>query len=401
MDFYRLFFTFFMKAGNNMAAEVHNISKQQVPISRSTYKQRINFTQKKSYRSYPLKMVLRLSEDEAWSIFKKCRFGEGDNTKCPDCLSEDNHSFISTRKQWACKNCKHRFSVTSGTPFSNRKLSLVDLLTLIHAFVTSPQGVTASSVVTDTGIAYKTAYLNLMKIREALHGSMDLTKLEGIVHIGCLHICGKPRKGNVRLSSDSASVNSILRNRKNSINPDKKTAPEPHNIEKFTNRRIVLAMSQIKLDDNGSYGSDRTIFYILESESWKNIMQPIEDSVSKDAIIMTDKGPSFNKIEPVLGIRHFSVNHSQHYMDEFGVTNNMAESFFSRIRRAEFGTYNGMSPKYLAFYVSEFAYRNDHNKNLGIEEQMHELLTGVLSREPSKAFTGYYQGYKLPFEYTH
>lgn len=384
-----------------MAAAVQDGNNQQKPVSRSTYKQRIHYTQKKSFRSYPLKKVMRLSEDEAWSIFKKCRFGDGDLIKCPDCLSVDKHYFISTRKQWTCKNCEHRFSVTSGTPFNNRKLCFGDLLCLIHAFVTAPKGVPAVDFVADTGVAYKTAYLNLMKIREALHGSMDLTKLKGIVHIDCLHICGKPRKGNVRLSTDSASVNSILRNRKNSINPDKKTAPEPHNIEKFKKRRIVLAMSQLRLDDDGSYGSDRTIFYILESESWKNIMKPINDSVSKDAIIMTDKGPSFNKIEPVLGIRHFSVNHSQHYMDEFGVNNNMAESFFSRIRRAEFGVYNAMSNRYLAFYISEFVYRNDHNKDLEMELQIHELLERVLSREPSKAFTGYYQGYKLPFEYTH
>lgn len=384
-----------------MAAKALEVTKEQEPKSKSNYKQRINFTQKKSFRSYPLVKIARLSEDEAWNIFKKCRFGEGERFKCPECLNEDIHWFIATRKQWTCKNCMHRFSVTSGTPFSDSKLSLVNILCLFHAFVTSPQGVTASSVVTDTGIAYKTAYLNLMKIRMAVHGSMDLSKLTGIVHMDSLHICGKPRKGNVRLSSDSASVNSKLRSRKYGINPDKKTTPEPHNIEKLTKRRIVLAMTQLRLNNDGSYGSDRTIFYILNSESWINIMQPIKDSISADAMIMTDKGPSFNKIEPVLGIKHFSVNHSQHYMDEFGVTNNMAESFFSRVRRAEFGTYNSMSPKYLAFYISEFAYRNDHNKDLEMEEQIHELLARVLSREPSRAFTGYYQGHRLGFEYTH
>lgn len=43
---------------------------------------------------------------------------------------------------------------------------------------------------------------------------------------------------------------------------------------------------------------------------------------------MTDYGGAFNNIQPLLGNTHFSVNHSVHYQDEFGINNNQAESFF-------------------------------------------------------------------------
>lgn len=64
---------------------------------------------------------------------------------------------------------------------------------------------------------------------------------------------------------------------------------------------------------------------------------------------MTDAGSAFKPIFNELGNQHYTVNHSQEYQTSDGVNNNMAECFFSRMRRAEFGTYNGMRPQYFAF----------------------------------------------------
>lgn len=130
----------------------------------------------------------------------------------------------------------------------------------------------------------------------------------------------------------------------------------------------MLALSQLSLNEEGSSGSDRTISLIIKSENAKIILPLIKKYVSRNAIIMTDCGNAFNQIEPLLGNRHFSVNHSKEYQDEFGVNNNQAEAFFSRMRRAEFGVYNGMRHAYLAFYAAEFAFRND-SKVLGIKEK--------------------------------
>ena len=163
-------------------------------------------------------------------------------------------------------------------------------------------------------------------------------------------------------------------------------------------QRIAFVLTQLALNDNGSYGSDRTITHIIRSEKSQTILPLIKKAVSKDAILMSDFGGAFNMIEPTLGITHLRVNHSVQYQDEFGVNNNQAESFFSRIRRAEYGTYNGISKNYLAFYAAEFAYRND-SKHKGIEERFDNMLTQILKREPSKAFCGYSQGNRLGFEY--
>lgn len=358
----------------------------------------MHYTRQRQNRELTFYDIAKLSEEECWEVFKKCRFGNEEKFACPNCGAKEKHWHIRTRKQWHCKYCNHRFSVTSGTAWHKRKLSFSKLLCMLILFVSSSQGIAANTLPSKINITYKTAYLNLGKIREVVFETMDLSKLSGIVHIDCGHFCGKPRRGNKRKKTDSFLVNNKLRNRKDSIVPDKNLHPENWNIEKLKNRRIVLVLSQLSLTDDGSYGSDRTISFIIKSENAKTILPLIQKSVAKEAIIMTDSGNAFNKIEPLIGNTHFSVNHSKEYQDEFGVNNNQAESFFSRLRRAEFGVYNGMRRTYLAFYSAEFAYRND-SKHLQIGERFLSLLSKVLSREPSKAFCGYSQGNRLGFEY--
>jgi transposase-like protein len=360
----------------------------------------MHYSRNKDNREFTLYQLAQLTEEEAWEIFKRCRFGDKERFACPECGAIEKHWYIKTRRQWHCKHCSHRFSVTSGTVFHNRKLSFSKLLWILFAFITGLQGANANELPSDIGITYKTAFLNVGKIREVIFETMDMTPLSGIVHIDCMHICGKPRRSNNRKASDSVLVNNKLRIRKDSIVPDKKTHPEPSNLKKLKNRRIVLALSQLALNNDGSYGSNRTITYVLRKETAEIILPLIKKSVTKESIIMTDSGGAFNKIEPLLGIKHFAVNHSTQYQDEFGVNNNQAESFFSRMRRAEFGSFNGIGRVYLAFYAAEFAFKND-NKTLGIKDKFYSLLSKILGREPSKAFCGYNQGKRLGFEYTY
>lgn len=236
----------------------------------------MHYTRSKVNRELTLNQLASLSEEECWEIFKACRFGNEKKFACPDCRTVDDHRFIASRKQWHCKQCQHRFSVTSGTALHNRKLSFSKLLWILFCFITASQGANANELPSDIGITYKTAYLNVAKIREVVFETMSFEPLKDIVHIDCMHICGKPRRSNIRKVSDSALVNNKLRVRKDSIVPDKKTHPEPSNLKKFENRRIVLALSQLALNDDGAYGSNRTITYVIRAETAKIILPLIK-----------------------------------------------------------------------------------------------------------------------------
>ena len=55
------------------------------------------------------------------------------------------------------------------------------------------------------------------------------------------------------------------------------------------------------------------------------------------------------------------INHSEAYSANEGCTN-MAESFFSRLRRAEIGTHHHIAGPYLAAYAAEMDWREDNRR---------------------------------------
>src|SRR6202030_1640439 len=55
------------------------------------------------------------------------------------------------------------------------------------------------------------------------------------------------------------------------------------------------------------------------------------------------------------------INHQESYSDGEACTN-QAESFFSRLRRAEIGTHHHISGRYLHAYASEMAWREDSRR---------------------------------------
>lgn len=360
------------------------------------------YQQTKAYRNLTFFDIARLSEQEAWEMLKTLRWGDGGEVECPECKMQDKHYFISTRKQWTCRNktCGHRFSVTSGTPFSNRKLPFMKLLMLVYFFISSTQGRSSNEFHAQFGATLKTIFHNFAKVREVLFETMDPTPLKGIVHIDCAHFCGKPRRANQRKKTDSFVVNNKLRNRKDAIVPDKSTHPESWNLEKLKNRRIALTMSQVDPSAPKGKGSDRTITLALKVESAASILPLIKKYVAKDALIMTDSGSAFKPLYRELGIAHEMVNHSEEYVSFDGINNNMAESFFSRMRRAEFGTYNGMRHQYFAFFAAEFVWKND-SKRMTMREKFETVFKRIFTRETSKAFCNYNHGRRLPFEYIH
>ena len=65
----------------------------------------------------------------------------------------------ATRKLFKCKACNHQFSVTSGTIFASRKLSIRDYLLAIAIFVNGAKGHSALQLSRDLDCQYKTAFV--------------------------------------------------------------------------------------------------------------------------------------------------------------------------------------------------------------------------------------------------
>lgn len=83
------------------------------------------------------------------------------------------------------------------------------------------------------------------------------------------------------------------------------------------------------------------------------------------------------------------INHSECYSDGDACTN-MAESFFSRLRRAEIGTHHHISGRYLHAYASEMAWRED-NRRVDNGELYLMAVNAALSHGVSRQWKGYWQ----------
>ncbi len=69
---------------------------------------------------------------------------------------------------------------------------------------------------------------------------------------------------------------------------------------------------------------------------------------------------------------------------------NQAESFFSRLRRADLGQHHHISGKYLLAYAAEMARREDDRRQAN--GALHMAATGAALRHPvSRVWKGYWQ----------
>ena len=83
------------------------------------------------------------------------------------------------------------------------------------------------------------------------------------------------------------------------------------------------------------------------------------------------------------------INHSQRYADGRTSTN-QAESFFSRLRRAEIGTHHHISGPYLGLYAAEMGWRED-NRRVSNGEQYLMVAAAALGNGVSRQWKGYNQ----------
>lgn len=83
------------------------------------------------------------------------------------------------------------------------------------------------------------------------------------------------------------------------------------------------------------------------------------------------------------------INHSEAYSSADGCTN-QAESFFSRLRRAEIGTHHHIAGPYLAAYAAEMDWREDRRR-VSNGEQFAAIVTAAAKHPVSRTWKDYWQ----------
>lgn len=302
-------------------------------------------------RDLSVEKIEKMTDKAVHSYFARMRWGDAGTQVCPECGSIEKHYWIASRKQWRCRSvaCGRMFSVTSGTVFSDHKLPLKKILKAMAIFINNVKGISALALTRDLGVAYQTAFVLLHKLREALTKKLDRTPLKGVIHMDGAHVSGRIRKPRVKKPATKTQARDRI---------PKEAFPRHHN------RRIVMVLRDIYPEPGR--GARRTITYIAFSEDQRTIMHLAQEYIAPGSEVMTDELGGYTKLSKIR--RHRAVNHSNEFSTDEGVSNNQAESFFSRVRRFIIGQVHRVTPHYMGDYMNEMAWREDTRRDRPTEK---------------------------------
>lgn len=306
-------------------------------------------------RNLSLVEVLRMSELETYEMFCRLRWPSTNGRPiCPRCESKKFYS-LAQRRRFKCKSCKHQYSVTSGTPLAGRKLSFGQLLAALALFIREPKGYSALRLSHDLGVQYKTAFVLLHKIREVFSDfQRSVVELVDEVEIDGAYFGGYVKPKNER-----------------------KHRVDRRRLRHTSGKRRVVAVAR---ERNG-----RTFVEVTMREA--DAVAAIMGKISSDATVYADEAAAWDDLH--LWFLTYRINHAVEYANDETSTN-QAESFFSRMRRAEIGIYHHIAGKYLSGYAGEIAWREDHRR---IDSRTRlEIALGILLIHPvSRVWKGYWQ----------
>lgn len=141
-------------------------------------------------------------------------------------------------------------------------------------------------------------------------------------------------------------------------------------------RRVVV----IARERNG-----RTLPFVFKSEA--ESLPTLESRIDASATVHADEASHWDRLHARFLTKR--INHEWAYSDE-GACTNQAESFFSRIRRAEIGQHHHIAGRYLNAYAREMAWREDYRR-VSNGEQYLMAAAAALAHPVSRQWKGYWQ----------
>lgn len=326
-----------------------------------------------------MREIYRMTEDEAYEVFKSIKWPDGIPT-CPRCGCKESWTLVENRK-WKCKGtvtdevsgearrCYLQYTVTSRTPLHSRKRSFGDILASIAEFVNGVLGTAALWMKRAFKNSYKTPFVFQHKIREAMRGDYD-QKLEGVVEVDGLFVGSKKVKPPFPITNEAE-------------------------LEKFyeiyrKKQTSLVVVRERPSDDGSKPGRLR----VIHRESEAAAVSFVKSVLKPGTIVHVDYGSEWMRLNMHFELKR--VNHSISYSQD-GACTNWAESFFSRVRAAERGVYRYWWPRYVQQYGTELAWKEE-NRLVGNGEQVN-MLVSCLMRAGRSSLTGYWQRHKnrLPF----
>jgi transposase-like protein len=285
-------------------------------------------------------------EDAAYARVESIRWPDG--PVCPHCgvvndayLLQPKNGPRKTstgkdtfRRVWKCGACRQQFSVLVGTIFEDSKLPLSKWLYAIHMLCAAKNGIAANELRRTLDITYKSAWFMLHRIRYAMEQEPLRSKLTGTVEVDETYIGGK-------------SQNMHAKKRR----------------ERITGTGGIDKTAVVSLVQRGGEVRSQVV---QGTVSGKTLAPIIREHVAHEARLMTDSFGGYTRVGKEFA-EHQTVNHLQGEYVRGDAYTNLAEGYFSQLKRSIDGTHHHVSAHHLGRYVAEFDYRYNTRKQSDAE----------------------------------
>lgn len=333
-----------------------------------------------AYSDFGLEDVAKLTDAKALEMLAQAFWGSSTEMPCPHCGTIDAHYWRRRESRWKCKCCDKTFSVTSGTVFADRKLSLKKILGVMVSWINGAAGKPALQLMRDWRVAYGTAFALGHKLREGISRGFNTGVLCGVYQMDGLDMLGRgsaEKRGKPQVRKPSGKNQFPTHLLRPETRAELEGPPKPIKFDKkakqHPDRRQVLVM-RLKGVSKG-LGAIATFVGVSITENTRTVTAFATKHASAESAIMSDEDPSYAGFSTLFA-KHETVNHSETFSTPTGVTNNLAESFNARMKRAARGIYLNISNKYLKDYACEAAWREDV-RELPTSKKVSHLLSMV------------------------
>ena len=245
----------------------------------------------------------------------------GDCPACPHCGSVRVGRKADGERigRWNCHDCHSSFNVLHGTIFQKTKIPLQKWFLAIGLMFNAAKSLSSCQLARDLEMNQKSAWFMAMRIRMEMAKDANAGLLQGIVEADECYVGGKPRKGNRR-------------------DHDKPGG------QGRTDKMPVIGV----VERGGRVVARPAAKSEISSEGLKRFILDHVDPAG--SMLMSDALAAYNSVGRVM--RHAVINHAERYADGDTHTNTI-EGFWSRIKRAWFGSHHHYSRKYAGLYILE------------------------------------------------
>jgi transposase-like protein len=272
-------------------------------------------------------ILARFSTDEQARLYLEAvRWQKG--RFCPHCGNANEsriHAISANRSSkvrdglYDCGECRQQFTVTVGTVFHGAKKGLRIWVAAFYMLCTSKKGLSALQLQRMFKIgSYRTAWLMLHKIRYAMKDAIVIEKMTGTVEADETYVGARRKRGSKR----------------------GRPGPDSH-------KTPVVSLVQ-----RGGKVRSRVMLMV----TGENLKAMLREHVEPSATLMTDEFQAYKKPGSEFA-EHQTVNHSADEYVRGDAHVNMAEGFFSLLKRGINGVYHHVGRQHLGQYLSEFDFR--------------------------------------------